>query len=98
MALRNWLREHRPDIRSLNVVTEDAHARRTRLLFQMALGQDFKVGVISLPNADYDARRWWRSSDGVKEVTDELLAYLYARLLFFPTEAEKAGIDHRLHR
>lgn len=88
VALRNWLREQRPDIRSLNVVTEDAHARRTRLLFQKALGDDVEVGIISLPNPDYDARRWWRTSDGVQEVLGELLAYLYVRFLFFPTDAD----------
>jgi hypothetical protein len=40
-------------LRSLNVVTEDAHARRTRLLFQKALGNDVTVGIISIPNPDY---------------------------------------------
>jgi hypothetical protein len=36
IALRNWLREHNTSMHSINVLTEDAHARRTRLLFQEA--------------------------------------------------------------
>jgi len=94
VALRNWLRENRPDISSLNIVSEDAHARRTRLLFEQALGRNIRVGVISIPNADYDASRWWRTSDGVQEVLNETLAYLYARFLFFPTDAETAGLTN----
>ena len=75
-------------VRSINVVTEDVHARRTRLLFQKALGNDVAVGIISVPNPDYDARHWWRYSEGVKDVFAESVAYIYARLLFFyPTNS-----------
>jgi uncharacterized SAM-binding protein YcdF (DUF218 family) len=83
VALRNWFREHNMPVRSINVVTEDLHARRTRLLFQKALGNDVAVGVISVPNPDYDARHWWRYSEGAKDVVAENLAYIYAKLLFF---------------
>src|SRR5438105_15675118 len=34
VALRNWFREHNMSVHSINVVTEDLHARRSRLLFQ----------------------------------------------------------------
>ena len=47
VALRDWFREHNLQVRSLNIVTEGAHARRTRLLFEEALGRDVKVGVIA---------------------------------------------------
>ncbi len=56
----------------INVLTEDAHARRTWLLFQEALGRDMlKVGIIAVPSPDYDPSRWWRTSAGVREVLDE---------------------------
>ena len=84
VALRNWFREHDMRVRSVNVLTENVHARRSRLLFSKALGPEISVGVIALPNPDYDARRWWRSSEGVKEVGSETVAYIYARLLFWP--------------
>lgn len=84
LALRDWLRTRHPEVRQLNVLTEAAHARRTRLLFQKALGADFTVGIIAVPNPDYDARRWWRYSEGVREVLGETIAYLYARFLFYP--------------
>jgi uncharacterized SAM-binding protein YcdF (DUF218 family) len=66
-------------------VTEDLHARRTRLLFRKALGDDVSVGIISVPNPDYDSRHWWRYSAGVKDVVSEAASYLYAKLLFHPS-------------
>ena len=86
VALRNWFRDHNMAVSSIDVVTEDLHARRTRLLFQKALGDKVAVGVIAIPNPDYDAKRWWRYSAGLKEVVSEAAAYAYARLLFYPSE------------
>ena len=68
LALRHWLDQQGTKVKAINVVTADTHARRTRLLFQRALGNDISVGVIAVPNPDYDARHWWRYSEGVKEV------------------------------
>jgi uncharacterized SAM-binding protein YcdF (DUF218 family) len=95
VALRNWLRGHNLVVRSLNVLTEDVHARRSRLLFQEALGKDIKVGIIAVSNPDYDSRHWWRYSAGVKEVSAEMIAYVYAKFLFYPLESsggEKAFV------
>jgi len=85
VALRNWFRDHNMVVSSIDVVTEDVHARRTRLLFQKALGKDVQVGIISVANVDYPANRWWHYSQGLKDVVSEFAAYLYARLFFWPT-------------
>ena len=84
LALKQWFAEHHLEVRSLNIVTEGAHARRTQLLFQEALGPDVKVGIIAAQNPDYDPARWWHYSEGVREVIGESIAYLYAKLLFHP--------------
>jgi uncharacterized SAM-binding protein YcdF (DUF218 family) len=89
VALRNWFRERNMAVLSINVVTEDVHARRTRLLFEKALGHDVAVGVIAVANPDYDSRRWWRYSAGVKDIVSETAAYVYARLLFYPSESSR---------
>jgi len=89
VALREWFREHdMAEGKSFNVLTEDVHARRTRLLFQEAFGEGVKVGIIAVPSPDYDAKHWWRYSEGVKDVFMEGLAYLYAKFLFWPGPAE----------
>jgi len=89
IALREWFKEHNLQVQALNVVTEDAHARRTRLLFERALGPDVAVGVIAVRNPDYDAKHWWRYSEGVERVVEESVAYLYAKVLFHPEPAAR---------
>jgi hypothetical protein len=84
VALRDWFEKHNFNVASINVLTEECHARRTWLLFQEAFGPDVKVGIISVPNPDYDSTYWWRYSDGVRDVIDESVAYLYAKFLFWP--------------
>ena len=84
IALRDWFREHHLQVHRINVLTEDAHARRTRVLFARALGPDVSVGVISVPDPDYDAKHWWRYSEGVERVIEESFAYLYVKLFFHP--------------
>lgn len=96
LALREWLQEHHAAIRSVNVVTEDVHARRSRLLSQEALGPEVKVGIIAVPNPDYDAREWYRYSEGVKEVVSESVAYLYAKFLFWPHEGKAENRNRKL--
>ena len=86
IALRNWFRDHNMSVPGINIVTEDLHGRRTRLLFQKAFGKDVQVGIIAVANVDYPANRWWHYSEGLEDVVSEFAAYLYARLLFFPPE------------
>jgi DUF218 domain len=86
VALREWFRSRKLAVQSVNVITENAHARRTRFLFEKALGKDVAVGIIAVPNPDYDEGRWWLYSEGVKDVGSEALAYVYVRLFFHPSE------------
>jgi uncharacterized SAM-binding protein YcdF (DUF218 family) len=88
VALRNWLTDQNVNARSINVLTEDAHARRTWLLFRKALEPGVAVGIISVPDPDYDANHWWRSSEGVREILDEGIAYAYAKFFFWPAKAK----------
>ena len=83
IALRNWFRDRNTFVQSVNVVTEGVHARRTRLLFEKALGPETAVGIIAVSSPDYDPKRWWRYSEGVKDVLGETVAYLYARVCFY---------------
>ena len=87
VALRHWLRDHDVQIRGVNVVTENTHARRSRFLFQKAFGDNVTVGIIAARNPDYDPRYWWRCSEGVRDVIDESVAYIYAKFFFYPAEA-----------
>jgi uncharacterized SAM-binding protein YcdF (DUF218 family) len=89
VALRKWLGENNITVDSFNIVTEDTHARRTRLLFEKAFGRHVRVGIIAVPNPDYDQRHWWRYSEGVQDVLIGGIEYLYAKFLFSPAESSR---------
>jgi hypothetical protein len=85
VALRDWFRDHHMIVHSMNVLTADCHARRTQLLYQEAFGKDVEIGIIAVANPDYKPTKWWRCSDGVREVIGESIAYIYAKFFFFPS-------------
>ncbi len=84
LALKKWWHENGGPPSRMELISVGPHARRSRLMFQKAFGDETKVGIISVPPWDYDPRHWWRTSAGVRVVVDETVAYLYARLLFHP--------------
>ena len=88
VALRKWTQGRGIQLTRVNLLTVGPHARRSRLLFEKALGNDIPIGVIAVPEPYYDSRHWWRSSNGFRAVTDETIAYLYARLLFHAKREE----------
>jgi hypothetical protein len=71
---------------SVDIVSIGPHARRSRLLYQKALGDKVKVGVIAIEDKRFDPDHWWQSSVGVRSVMGETIAYLYARFFFWPPQ------------
>ena len=84
VALREWLRAHQESVTNFNLLTEDVHARRTQLLFQKAFGRAVPIGVVAVADPDYEPAHWWRYSEGVRQILAESVAYLYARVFFWP--------------
>ena len=84
LALKRWLQERHVSLAQLNVITMGPHARRTRLLYTKAFGPATTVGIVAVPSQDFDPRRWWQSSAGVRTVVSEVIAYAYARVAFNP--------------
>jgi len=84
VALKKWLLESGLSVKALNIFSMGPHARRTRLLFEKALGDNVKVGIIALESQEYDPKAWWKTSKGVRAVIGEGIAYLYARFFFWP--------------
>ncbi len=82
LALKEWLDRNDPSVTSFNLVSVGVHARRSRLLFQETFGDKVHVGIIAVEDREYDPKRWWQYSEGVKEVLSEGAGYLYARLFF----------------
>jgi hypothetical protein len=83
LKLHDYLLQN-TNYRSIDLISDSVHARRSWLLFDKACRPDIKVGIIANDNPDFDAKHWWRSSNGVRTVLSEVIAYFYARLLFHP--------------
>lgn len=81
-AVKQWIASNGVNVKRLNVYTLGVHARRSRLLFQKVFGNGVEVGVIAAHDYSYDPEDWWRSSNGVRTVVSELMAYSYAVIFF----------------
>ena len=86
VTLKHWLKEHGVTATKLNVYSMGAHSRRSRLLFEKAFGDSVQIGIVASQDREFDPRRWWTTSVGFRNVTGEIIAYLYARLLFHPAD------------
>lgn len=84
VALREWLKKNRPQTKSLNLMTMGVHGARSQLLFQEAMGDTIKVGIISMKNFYYGPHSWWKSSKGARETLNETFGYFYVRFFFRP--------------
>ena len=82
LALKSRLHQQATAVTGMNLISIGVHARRSHLLFQKAFDNDVRVGIIAIENRNYSNERWWKFSDGVRAVIDELFAYIYALLVF----------------
>jgi hypothetical protein len=82
LALKNKLNQQAVKISAINLVSLGVHSRRSHLLFQKAFANESQVGIIAVEDRNYYGERWWKFSEGVRKVTDELFAYLYVVLVF----------------
>jgi uncharacterized SAM-binding protein YcdF (DUF218 family) len=84
VALRDALANAGISEKKLHLVTTGPHGRRSRMLFQKALGKDYKIGITCLPDNTYMPSKWFACSEGVRSVVGEAIAYIYAKLFFHP--------------
>lgn len=81
VAFQQWLLNSNLKIKSINLYTFNVHSRRSWLLFKQVLEPKIKVGVIAAKTLNYQPNKWWTSSEGVRSVISEAIAYIYARFL-----------------
>ena len=87
-AARAWLEVNRPCLTSFNIYSLGTHSRRSYVVYRKAFGYNYNIGVYSLPDKSYDARKWYRYSRGVRVVLSETLGYIYVKLFFRPSVKE----------
>jgi DUF218 domain len=80
VMLNRWISTSELQINALNIYTLGTHARRSWLLFKEVLEPQISVGIVANEPLNYDPKCWWHSSEGVRTVISELIAYLYVRI------------------
>ncbi|MFM9264828.1 YdcF family protein [Tychonema sp. BBK16] len=85
IALRDWLSTSSLKVDAINLYSFGTHARRSWLIFKEVLNPEIQVGIIAAETQDYNPQEWWKSSEGFRTVTGEIIAYLYARFVSWKT-------------
>lgn len=69
---------------AIDIFSSGPHARRSRLLYQMALGQKVRVGILAARPSGFDPDTWWRTSMGVEEMVFQSLGFVWVKCCFWP--------------
>lgn len=95
LALKKWLQKNHIAYSKINVATLDVHARRSWVIFQKALGNNYSIGIIAIDDIYYDKNNWWSSSHGFRSIVDETIAYVYVKIIFpFSDESSPQVISY----
>lgn len=84
LNLKNWFEEQKIQHTGIDILSVGCHAKRSQYLFQKALGNNFKVGVVAINDKGYNIKKWWKTSNGVRSVISEMIAFIYATVFFHP--------------
>jgi hypothetical protein len=81
VALREWTEPHAASI--VIIPTEVFAARRVRWTFHREFaGGATRIEVPSFEPPQYTRAEWWRSAEGVIAFQNEVIKYLYYRLMY----------------
>ena len=84
IELKKWLDNSGMVIEVLDIYSLGPHSRRSWLLFQYVFAPDIAIGIVAIEDRSYNAKKWWKTSSGVRIVLSETIAYIYAKFLFIP--------------
>lgn len=84
VKVRDWAAMQGLALNAFDVFSAGTHARRSRMLYQMAFGPSVEVGVLSARPEGYDEQHWWRTSAGAKSVLGETIGLLWTTCCFHP--------------
>ena len=80
-ALARFLKG-RPD-KTVTIVTNDFHTRRSRWVFRRVFGERFQqLRFVSAPRDECDAENWWHSRSGISLYVSEYLKLVYYFFLY----------------
>jgi len=89
LIVKAWMEKHAIDEKHVDVFTFGAHSRRTRDLFQLGFGNQYRIGTYCCPPWGYNSMNWWKLSHGARSILVEGVAWLHIKLFFKPFPIEE---------
>lgn len=82
LALREWVESHGAQV--VIIPTEIFVSRRVRWIFRREfIGKVTRIEVLSIePSRRYTRADWWKHEEGVISLLNEILKYIYYRLMY----------------
>lgn len=80
LAFRNWLKTTNIDIKGINIISMGTHARRTWMTYNKILDEKYVIGIISLPDYNYNHSRTYRLLKTIRET----LGIIYYWFILLP--------------
>ncbi len=77
-SFREWVGTK--DLRKFNIVSAGIHSRRSWITYKRVLGNDYRIGIISLKSMRYNKNNWWKSTGGWFGLIDEFFSYIVNRI------------------
>ncbi|MEP7100476.1 MAG: hypothetical protein ABI702_24385 [Burkholderiales bacterium] len=84
LMVREWAQREGVALNAVDVYSAGVHARRSRTIYRMGLGEAVEVGVLAARPDDYDDERWWASSSGAKTTLNEVVSLAWTACCFWP--------------
>ena len=84
VMVREWAQHAGVKLEAIDLLSVGVHARRSWMLYRMALGDEVEVGVLAARPTEYDPERWWTSSAGAKATLGEVVSVAWTTCCFWP--------------
>jgi len=80
LAFRDWLKTVNINIKGINIISMGTHTRRTWMTYNKILNEQYRIGIISLPDYNYNNSRSFRLFKTIRES----LGIVYYWLILIP--------------
>ncbi len=96
VMLRDSASRLKLNLDAFDLFSSGPHARRSRLLYQMAFGPEVRIGVLAAKPAEYDPDVWWRTSSGMESMILQSLGVVWVKCFFWP--GPRGSVEERWAR
>jgi hypothetical protein len=80
LAFRNWLKTTNINVKGINIISLGTHTRRTWMIYNKILHRKYKIGIISLPDYNFNHSRVYKLIKTIREI----LGIIYYWFILIP--------------